>query len=151
MAASQPGKQTQHTTQHAPWFPGSWRPLALVVEHTLFSRGSGVWKGTYSSPTHETMPRPVGRFPGGGSSVSSLSLSMAWKHLLICCITCRGIGNKRSCQDDPTVPTRHKNASKLPSQCYTSACVATCASIHTEACKAMACCKWLQRSALSSQ
>lgn len=32
---------------------------------TLFSSLSGVLNGTYSSPTHEIMPRPAGRWPTG--------------------------------------------------------------------------------------
>ena len=46
---------------------------------TLFSKGSGFLKPTYSVPTQETMPRPLGRCPGGGVSVSSLSFSTACK------------------------------------------------------------------------
>ena len=44
---------------------------------TLFSKGSGFLKPTYSVPTHETMPSPLGRCPAGGVSVSSLSFSTA--------------------------------------------------------------------------
>jgi hypothetical protein len=59
-----------------------------VPELTLFSSGSGSSNGTYSAPTHDTMPSPFGRCPGGGFSSSSFSLSMAWKHLDMCCMTC---------------------------------------------------------------
>jgi hypothetical protein len=36
------------------------------------------------------MPRPLGRCPAGGFSLSSLSFSMAWKHLDMWSMTCTG-------------------------------------------------------------
>jgi hypothetical protein len=44
---------------------------------TLFSRGRGDENWMYSVPTHDTMPRPLGRTPGGGVSLSSFSFSIA--------------------------------------------------------------------------
>ena len=45
---------------------------------TLLSSGSGLLKGTYSVPTQDTIPKPLGLTPAAGVSVSSLSFSTAY-------------------------------------------------------------------------
>lgn len=50
---------------------------------TLLSSGKGLLKGTYSVPTQETIPSPLGLVPAAGVSVSSLSFSTACKQLKI--------------------------------------------------------------------
>eukprot|EP00983_Pelagomonas_calceolata_P031378 984627-Pelagomonas_calceolata.AAC.3 len=53
------------------------RARARTHTHTLFSKAMGVLNCTYSTPTEDTMPRDLGRMPGGGLSLSSFSLSIA--------------------------------------------------------------------------
>ena len=45
---------------------------------TLLSSGSGLLKDTYSVPTQDTIPKPLGLTPAAGVSVSSLSFSTAY-------------------------------------------------------------------------
>ena len=52
--------------------------LASVSVVTLLSSGSGLLKDTYSVPTHDTIPKPLGLTPAAGVSVSSLSFSTAY-------------------------------------------------------------------------
>ena len=50
----------------------------LASVDTLLSSGSGLLKDTYSVPTHDTIPKPLGLTPAAGVSVSSLSFSTAY-------------------------------------------------------------------------
>lgn len=65
--------------------------MSDMYDSTLFSRASSDWKGTSSTPTHDTMPRARGRLPGSGVSVSRVRRSIAWKHLLMWRITRTGL------------------------------------------------------------
>lgn len=62
--------------------------LATSLHRTFPFRGRGVFQARYSTPTQDSMPRALGRTPAGGESLSSLSFSMAWKHLDMCIMTC---------------------------------------------------------------
>mmetsp|Transcript_10037 Transcript_10037/g.27402 ORF Transcript_10037/g.27402 Transcript_10037/m.27402 type:complete len:221 (+) Transcript_10037:9377-10039(+) len=68
-----------------------FKMTSLRYSSTLFSKAMGVLNCTYSTPTEDTMPRDLGRMPGGGLSLSSFSLSIAWKHLDMCIITRTGL------------------------------------------------------------
>jgi hypothetical protein len=78
-----------------------WKLAAARIPHpladlTLSLSGRGDLKGTYSSPIHEIMPNAFGRCPGPGTSLSSLSLPMAWKHFDMCSITCNSRISQRT-------------------------------------------------------